>query len=345
MITGDHADTARSVAGSVRLVDHDTEATVLTGAELEQLDDGELDDVVGRTAVFARVSPGQKLRLVTALQKRGHIVAMTGDGVNDAPALRRADIGVAMGSGGTDAARQAADMVLVDDDFASIEAAVEEGRGVFDNLRKFIAWTLPTNIGEGMVILVAVVLGATLPIVPVQILWINMTTAVFLGLTLAFESKERGIMRRPPRPPDRPLLTARLLRQIGLISALLVVAAFVAYQWELADGGSVAQARTTAINVFVCVQIAYLFSCRSLDGPALRSGQGRNRMLAVGIGLTVGLQVLLTYPAPMNALFHTAPIGLDSWLRVFAAGVTAFILVEADKLMWTALRRRKTAQA
>jgi cation-transporting ATPase F len=335
MITGDHADTARAIAASVGLVDSAAEATVWTGAELAGLP----EDEVAEADVFARVSPEQKLDLVRALQDRGHVVAMTGDGVNDAPALRRADIGVAMGAGGTDAARGAADMVLLDDDFATIEAAVEEGRGVFDNLRRFIAWTVPTNIGEGMVILAAVLLGATLPIVPVQILWINMTTAVFLGLTMAFEPKEPGIMRRPPRPPDHPLLTRTLVRQIGLVSVLLVVAAFLTYHWEIAGGGSVAQARTAAVNVFVCVQIAYLFSCRSLDRALFTARPGRNSMLVLGIGLTVGLQLLITYLPLMNTLFRTAPIGLDSWLRALAAATTAFLVVEADKVLRHLFRR------
>jgi cation-transporting ATPase F len=335
MITGDHADTARAIAASVGLVDSAAEAKVLTGAELTGLPEEE----VTAADVFARVSPEQKLDLVRALQDRGHVVAMTGDGVNDAPALRRADIGVAMGAGGTDAARGAADMVLLDDDFATIEAAVEEGRGVFDNLRRFIAWTVPTNIGEGMVILAAVLLGATLPIVPVQILWINMTTAVFLGLTMAFEPKEPGIMRRPPRPPDHPLLTRTLVRQIGLVSVLLVVAAFLTYHWEIAGGGSVAQARTAAVNVFVCVQIAYLFSCRSLDRTLFTARPGRNSMLALGIGLTVGLQLMITYLPAMNTLFHTAPIGLGSWLRAAGAAAAAFLLVEADKVVWRMIRR------
>ena len=337
MITGDHADTARAIAKSVGLAET---PAVLTGAELDLLDDDRLAEVTAATTVFARVSPGQKLRLVEAFQRHGHIVAMTGDGVNDAPALRRADIGVAMGRAGTDAARQAADMVLADDNFASIESAVEEGRGVFDNLRKFLAWTLPTNIGEGMVILVAVVLGFTLPIVPVQILWINMITAVFLGLTMAFEPKELGIMRRPPRPPDRPLFTPNLLRRVGLISALLVVAAFAGYNWELAGGASIAQARTVAINIFVCVQIAYLLNCRSLDTPVLRSWPGGNRMLAVGIGITVALQLLLTYLPAMNTLFHTAPISAAAWLRITGAALLAFAVAEADKLLWAAFRRR-----
>ena len=325
------------VPADVRLVDvraFEVDESVLTGRDLARLD---LAEAAGAD-VFARVSPEQKLDLVKALQEQGHVVAMTGDGVNDAPALRRADIGVAMGAGGTDAARGAADMVLLDDDFATIEAAVEEGRGVFDNLRRFIAWTVPTNIGEGMVILAAVLLGATLPITPVQILWINMTTAVFLGLTMAFEPKDDGVMSRPPRPPDRPLLTRKLLWRIGMVSALLVVAAFLAFHWET---GSVAQARTTAVNVFVCVQIAYLFSCRSLDQALFTARPGRNPMLALGIGLTVGLQLLITYLPAMNTLFGTAPVGLSSWLYAAGAGVAGFVLVEADKALWRMLGRKR----
>ncbi len=334
MITGDHADTARAIAASVGLAGPGAGAVVRTGAELAGLDERELAGAVAEATVFARVSPEQKLRLVRALQADGQVVAMTGDGVNDAPALRRADIGVAMGAGGTDAARQAADMVLLDDDFATIEAAVEEGRGVFDNLRRFIAWTVPTNIGEGMVILVAVLLGLTLPIVPVQILWINMTTAVFLGLTLAFEANGRGVMRRPPRPPGRPLLTPALLRRIGVVTVLLVVAAFAAYHWEIAGGGSLAQARTTAVNVFVCVQIAYLFNCRSIGRTPSGSRPGANPMLAVGIGLTIALQLLLTYLPVMNTLFHTAPVGAGSWLSALGAGLAGFLLVELDRLLF-----------
>ncbi|MGW5718629.1 cation-translocating P-type ATPase [Amycolatopsis sp. NPDC003865] len=331
MITGDHAGTALAVAGAVGLAES---PGVLTGTELAGLAPGEFDDAVAGTSVFARVSPGQKLELVRALQRRGHVVAMTGDGVNDAPALRRADIGVAMGAGGTDAARQAADMVLTGDDFASIEAAVRVGRGVFDNLRKFIAWTLPANIGEGMVVLVAIVLGATLPIVPVQILWINMTTAVFLGLTMAFEPTEAGVMRRPPRPPSRPLFTAALLRRVVLVSILQVVAAFAAYRLQLGSGAAIEQARTTAINVFVGVQAAYLLSCRSLDRPVLRAWPGHSRMFALGIALTAGLQLALTYVPVLNTAFHTAPVGPVSWLWVLGAAVVAFAVVEADKLLW-----------
>ncbi|RSM85126.1 carbonate dehydratase [Kibdelosporangium aridum] len=322
MITGDHAATAQAIAQDFALGDG-----VVSGKDIEAMP----DDKLAEKSVFARVAPEQKLRLVELLQRKGHVVAMTGDGVNDAPALRQADIGVAMGRGGTEAAKEAADMVLADDNFATIEAAVEEGRGVFDNLRKFLAWTLPTNIAEGLVILVAIVVGAVLPILPVQILWINMTTAVFLGLTLAFEPKEPGIMRRPPRSPKQPLLTRDLIRRIVLVSIVLVAAAFLMFDGLLDAGAPVAEARTAAINVFVFVQIAYLISCRSLD--RLRLG-GWNRWLVMGIGLMVLLQILITYVPVLNTLFHTAPLDVGVWLLILAASVAAFVVVEVDKLIW-----------
>ena len=202
MITGDHALTARSIAQQLGLRGRDGgELIAVTGRELEKVTDADLPELAERAAVFARVAPEQKLKLVRALQSRGHIVAMTGDGVNDAPALKQADIGVAMGITGTDVAKGAADMLLTDDNFASIEAAVEEGRGVFDNLTKFIIWTLPTNVGEAVILLAAILLGTALPALPVQLLWINMVTAILLGLMLVFEPKERGLMKRPPRDP------------------------------------------------------------------------------------------------------------------------------------------------
>jgi cation-transporting ATPase F len=308
MITGDHPATARTIAAEFGIED-----------------------------VYARVAPEEKLRLVKEFQAGGEVVAMTGDGVNDAPALRRADIGVAMGRGGTEVAKQAADMVLTDDNFASIRAAVEEGRAVFDNLRKFIIWTLPTNMAEGLVILTAILLGAALPILPVQILWINMTTAVALGLTLAFEPREPEVMKRPPLPPSLPLLTRTLVGRILFVSAILLACSFGAFRWQLSAGASLEVARTVAVNVFVGAQIAYLANCRLLE--RLRPRTGPNRWLLVGVALTVGLQLLLTYVPFMNTLFHTAPLGWEPWLIVFALSAASYVVVELDKWRHRRMRR------
>ena len=332
MITGDHAATAAAVARSVGLPG----TRIVTGREIADASDEELADLGRAASVFARVSAEQKLRLVRALQSRGEIVAMTGDGVNDAPALRQADIGVAMGLGGTEVAREAADIVLADDDFATIKAAVEEGRHTFDNLQKFIAWTLPTNVGLGLLIVVAVLAAVTLPVLPVQVLWVNMTTAVLLGLTLAFERVEPGVMRRPPRRPSEPLLTRGLSIRVLLVSALLLAASFGLFEFERRHGASPGEARTVAMNVFVAVQIFYLFTCRSLTASARRLGVFSNRWLLAGVGLTVALQLLLTYWPPMHTLFHTAPIDAADWLRVVLVGVAVWVLVEGEK----ALRRR-----
>ena len=281
--------------------------------------------------MFARVSPEQKLRLVEGLQSRHHVVAMTGDGVNDAPALQQADIGVAMGFGGTEVAKEAADMVLTDDDFATIETAIEEGRGVFDNLTKFIVWTLPTNMGEGMVILTAIVLGIALPILPVQILWINMTTAVALGLMLAFEPKEAGIMQRPPRDPRRPLLTGTLLIRIALVSAMLVGGAWWLFEWEQSDGATLDEARTAALNLFVVVEAFYLFSCRSLTHSVRHVGVFSNRWIIGGVAVQALGQLAITYLPFMNTVFQTAPITSGAWLRILAIAVAASLVVAVDK--------------
>ena len=333
MITGDHAGTAGAIAGAVGILDGGTprDAVVLTGAQLAELSAEEFPDAVERASVFARVSPEQKLRLVQALQGRGHIVAMTGDGVNDAPALRQANIGVAMGRSGTEVAKDAADMVLTDDDFATIEAAVEEGRGVFDNLTKFITWTLPTNIGEGLVILVAIALGAALPILPTQILWINMTTAVALGLMLAFEPKEAGIMTRPPRDPGQALLTRALVERILLVSGLLVGGAWWLFEWELAHGATLPEARTAALNLFVAVEAFYLFSCRSLTRSAWRIGLFTNRWLIVGVSVQAVAQLAITYLPAMNMVFQTAPLDAGAWLRIFGIAIGVSVAVAAEK--------------
>lgn len=331
MITGDHGATAESIARQIGLLDDGQDSAVLTGADLELIDDERLPQAVDEASVFARVSPGQKLRLVEALQARHHVVAMTGDGVNDAPALKQADIGVAMGRSGTEVAKDASDMVLTDDDFATIEAAVEEGRGVFDNLTKFIVWTLPTNVGEGMVILVAILLGTSLPILPTQILWINMTTAVALGLMLAWEPKEPGIMERPPRDPRRSLLTGPVVFRTLLVSALLVVGSWWVFRYELDSGASLEASRTAAVNVFVTVEAFYLFSCRSLTRPVWRTGLFTNRWLLVGVAVQALGQAALTYLPFMNTLFQTAPIGWEAWGRILLVAAAAAAVVALDK--------------
>ena len=359
MITGDHPVTALAIARQVGL-DNSLSfsqsmtakdgpvsqaarmaperlagaAPVLTGPELTKLSDSELIDRAATTAVFARVTPEQKLRLVEALQARGQVVAMTGDGVNDAPALKRADIGVAMGITGTEVAKEAADMILTDDNFSSIEAAVEEGRGVFDNLVKFITWALPTNLGEGLVILTAIFLGVTLPILPVQILWINMTTAGFLGLALAFEPKEPGIMLRPPREPNAPILTRSLIFRITLVSFLMLGAAFWLFAWELSSGATLAEARTAAVNAFVMVELFYLFNCRSLEKTVFQLGFFSNPWVLGGTVAMFLLQLAYTYLPVMNRLFQSAPVTLAVWGRIIAAGMVVFVIIEIEKWLW-----------
>ncbi|MBU1193150.1 MAG: cation-transporting P-type ATPase [Gammaproteobacteria bacterium] len=334
MITGDHVATAAAIARQIGLhgtADSDSDNFAINGHRLSQLSDHELVDVVQQTAVFARVSPEQKLRLVEALQANGHVVAMTGDGVNDAPALKQADIGVAMGVGGTEVAKEAADMVLTDDNFATIEAAVEEGRAVFDNLIKFITWTLPTNVGQGLVILVAVFAGATLPVTPVQILWINMTTALLLGLMLAFEVKEPGIMARSPRQPNTPVLTRELSFRIGLVGLMLLIGAFGLFELALLQGKSVETARTVAVNMFIFGQMFYLFNCRSLRYSMFKIGVFSNRWLIFGVVAMILLQLLFIYTPTMQKLFGTAPMSATEWAWVLSGGLAIYMVVGAEK--------------
>ena len=340
MITGDHVLTARAIAAQIGLEGRRSQPggplLAMTGQELAAIERDRLPDTAERSAVFARVSPEQKLRLVEALQARRHVVAMTGDGVNDAPALKQADIGVAMGRGGTEVAKEAADMVLTDDNFASIEAAVEEGRCVFDNLTKFIVWTLPTNMGEGLVLLTAIAVGAVLPILPVQILWINMTTSVALGLMLAFEPKEPGIMQRPPRKPDQPILTGVLIERLFLVSLLMVAGAYWLFLWELDRTGSLEAARTATVNLFVMAELFYLFNCRSLEYGMSYVGIFSNPWIWRGVTAMLLLQLVFTYGPVMNRLFHTMPIDGQAWLVILAFSFPIYLIIGGEK--W--LRRR-----
>ena len=334
MITGDHAVTACEIARQLGIADA---PRTLTGARLDALDDGQLAAAVRDTDVFARTTPLHKLRLVEALQADGMVVAMTGDGANDAPALKRADIGVAMGDKGTAAAKEAAEIVLLDDNFTSIVAAVREGRTVYDNLMKVIAWSLPTNSGEALTIIAAIAFGLALPITPVQILWINMVTAVALGLALAFEPTEPGTMRRPPRAARQPILTLDLLWRVLFVSALFVAAAFGMYFWAESRGLGTAMARTMVVNTLVVMQVFYLFSVRYVHGTSL-TWQGVLGTPAVlgGVALTIAAQAVFTYVPFMQAVFDTRPMALLDGAAVVGVGVALLLVVEAEK----AARRR-----
>lgn len=344
MITGDHAATARAIGQQLGL---SREVRVLTGAEIERMEDARLAELVPDVDIFARASPEHKLRLVEALQVRGEVVAMTGDGVNDAPALKRADVGVAMGHKGTEAAKEAAEMVLADDNFASVAAAVEEGRTVYDNLRKAIAYLLPTNIGQAAMVFFAVLLGLTMPITPAQILWVNMVTAVTLALALAFERPEADIMARPPRDPAEPLLNGLLAWRIVFVGVLLVAGGMGLFLWESARGASLEAARTAAVNALLVGEVFYLFNVRNLRGSVLnRDGFFGNSYVLLAIALLAVCQVLFTYLPAMQALFGTVALGGDEWLRILAFGVVLLFVVEIEKavLRWFSARGEARAR-
>ncbi|TVR61925.1 MAG: cation-transporting P-type ATPase [Spirochaetaceae bacterium] len=330
MITGDHALTARSIAAQLGIGDG---KTVVTGTELEETPDNALPDLVNRVDVFARVSPEHKLRLVTALQKHGYIVAMTGDGVNDAPALKKSDIGIAMGIKGTEAAKEAAEMVLADDNFASIANAVEEGRTVYDNLKKALLFLLPTNGGEGLIIVAAIILGFTLPITPAQILWVNMVTAVTLALSLAFEPMEKNVMKRAPRDPGEALVPGAFLAMIAFVSFLLMAISFGLFSWFYANGAEIETARTIAVNALIIGEIFFLFNSRLMTETSFsRKGLVATRYVwGTSIAVLV-LQMGFSYLPFMNALFGTAPIGFTEWGIMFACGFGLFAIVEIAKI-------------
>ncbi len=329
MITGDHRVTALAIASQMGIGDG---RTALTGDRLEVMTEAALCRAVTETDVFARSSPEHKLRLVEAMQANGAVVAMTGDGVNDAPALKRADVGIAMGLKGTEVARESAEMVLADDNFASIAEAVAEGRTVYDNLRKAILFILPTNGGEALTIIAAILLGHVLPITPVQILWVNMITAVTLALTLSFETSERDVMRRPPRDPSEPLLTPLFLWRILFVSLILVAGTFGLFLWELGREGSVELARTVAVNTLVMFEIFYLFNSRYVTANVLnRDGLTGNRYALAAAALLLLFQLLFTYWGPMQALFHSRDLDATAWLRLVLVASSVLFLVELEK--------------
>jgi magnesium-transporting ATPase (P-type) len=336
MITGDHSHTAAAIAEKMGMP-----STVINGQDIELLDEAELEQLVREKAVFARATPEHKLKLVTALQNIGEVVAMTGDGVNDAPALKRADIGTAMGVNGTEVARDAADMVLADDNFASIVDAVEEGRVVYDNLTKAILFILPTSAGEALIIIAAIFMGVVLPITPVQILWVNMITAVTLGLALAFEPSEARLMQRQPRAQQSPLLTAGLIRRIAFVSVVMMLGSFALFLWHLNAGQSLEYARTVTVNTLVMFEVFYLFNTRSMTASVLNlNGFVGNRIALVAVLALLLFQFGFTYLTPMQFLFGSTALSLQSWLQIVLVASSILWLVEAEKWL---LRQKQQA--
>jgi len=340
MITGDHRATACAISRQLHLVNPDT---ALTGQELEHMSDVELRERALDVNVFARVSPEHKLRLVSLLQGFGLTVAMTGDGVNDAPALKRADVGISMGNKGTEAAKEASEMVLADDNFASIAHAVEEGRTAYDNIRKSILFILPTNGGEALTIIAAVLLGfSELPLTALQILWVNMITAVTLALSLAFEPPEHDVMSRPPRHRDEAVLTPTFLWRTAFVSAILLAGTFGMFVWETEQGASIDRARTIAVNTLIFFEIFYLFSSRYITASVLNvRGLFGNKYVLIAVGLLLLFQIGFTYLSPFQTLFGTTNIDPMDWVRIIVVASSVLFLVELEKAV---LRRKEKAK-
>jgi magnesium-transporting ATPase (P-type) len=336
MITGDHAGTAAAIAKQIGL---QNAHSVLTGADIDRLDDLQLKTAVIETDIFARTSPEHKLRLVMALQSNGLAVAMTGDGVNDAPALKRADAGIAMGQKGSEAAKEAADLVLTDDNFASIVAAVREGRTVYDNIKKVISWTLPTNAGEAAVIIFALLAGSSMPITPLQILWINLMTAVTLGLALAFEPTEEKTMQRLPRARGEALISGSLVWHIIFVSFLFLAGVMGIYSYAIAQGYSEALAQTCSVNTLVVMEIAHLFFIRNIYGTSLNweSVKG-TKAVWITVGIITAAQFAMTYIPFLQGIFGTEAIAFKDGLLIIGVGVVLFFIIETEKQIRLRLR-------
>jgi magnesium-transporting ATPase (P-type) len=329
MITGDHAVTAKAIARQLGLGE---DPVVLTGNDLDRLTEDQLSAAVRDTQVFARTSPEHKLKIVRALQCDGRVVAMTGDGVNDAPSLKQADVGIAMGIKGTEAAKEASEMVLMDDNFASIVAAVHEGRTVHDNIRKVVGWTLPTNGGEAVTVIVAILFGFAMPMTPVQILWVNLILAATLGLALAFEPSEAGVMRRAPRRPDAGLLTPFILWRVVFVSVLFAGVSLGIFFWALDTGRDLETARTMVVNTLVVLEIFYLFSVRYLHMTSFTlTGVQGTKAVIIALIVVVAGQFAFTYLPFMHEIFGSRPLTIAEGVLIVLLGAATFVLLETEK--------------
>jgi P-type Ca2+ transporter type 2C len=339
MITGDHVITAKAIGKEIGIGNGEK---ALSGKELEEMSDEKLREIVEEYDVYARASPEHKLKLVKASQENGLLCAMTGDGVNDAPALKKANIGIAMGIKGTEVSKDASEMVLADDNFASIVNAVEEGRTVYDNIRKALLFVLPTNGAESLVLMAAILLGMVMPITPVQILWVNMVTAVTLAMAIAFEPMEEKVMKRVPRASDEPLLGKLFIWRIGFVSFLIGGAAFFMFEYIRGLGMDMAEARTVAVNTLVAGQLFYLLNCRQIKTPAFSKGFFRNKTVFYAIGVLILFQLFFVYVPFMNAAFGTFAHGPSLWLYPLVAGVAVFFIVEFEKYITAKIRDKNT---
>ncbi|EPM0026010.1 cation-transporting P-type ATPase [Citrobacter farmeri] len=337
MITGDHPQTAMSIGGMLGI--HNSHHAV-TGYELEQMDDAELAEAAVTYDIFARTSPEHKLRLVKALQDKGEIVGMTGDGVNDAPALKQADVGIAMGIKGTEVTKEAADMVLTDDNFATIASAVQEGRRVYDNLKKTILFIMPTNLAQGLLIIVALLAGNLIPLTPVLILWMNMATSATLSFGLAFEAGERNIMRRPPRQSNENVMDGFAIWRVGFVGTLIAACAFMLEAWLQPRGHSPEFIRTVLLQTLVTAQWVYMLNCRVSDGFSLGRGLLMNKGIWLVSGILLLLQLAIIYVPFLQMLFGTEALPLRYWGITFAIGIVLFFIVEIEKPLTRKFRRK-----
>lgn len=339
MITGDHKSTARTIGADLGIASAD--GRVVTGEDIESMDASAFDSAVMEVNIFARTTPEHKYRIVKRLREMGEVVAVTGDGVNDTPALKASNIGVAMGISGTDTAKASADIVLKDDNFATIVAAVEEGRDVYSKLQKIIAWTIPTNIGEAMMLFIAISLGAVLPLLPLQILWVNLATAITLAIPLVFEAREQGLLLRPPIPPGQPIITRATARRFAIVASLMVIGTYGIFTHYIGEGEPEEISRTVALNTLVFFEVFYLLNSRSLTESAWSTSIRSNPYIVLGIALCMGLQLAVTYLAPMNIAFGTSGLAMEDWLTALAIASSVFFVIEIEK--WLGRRARARA--